>query len=238
MTTTRTQGPLTDAEPVARHVRELMAAGVSYARIAAAAGVNTSTVNHLLYGRVHRPKAQRITTQNAQRILAVDVSQVTTGVVDATGTQRRLQALMAVGWPALRLGNILDLHPVYVRELQRRPRVYSKTAHAMAVAYNRLWNKEPERHGVSVQAANRSRNYARTKGWPPPAAWDDDLIDDPHAAPEWTGHCGTMRGWKAHREQNIPTCAACQASFDRKQEREQARSLRETPGAFGGQAAA
>ncbi|WP_145503194.1 hypothetical protein [Streptomyces sp. CFMR 7] len=225
MTTRRTLDPMTDAEPVARHVRELMAAGVSYARIAAAAGVNVSTVNHLLYGRVHRPRAKRITIRNARLILAVDVSQVTTGRVDPTGTQRRLQALMAVGWPAVHLGHTLSLHPSYVRELQRRPQVYSTTAHAMAVAYNRLWNKQPERHGISAQAANRSRNYARAKGWPPPAAWDDDVIDDPKAAPEWTGHCGTMRGWKAHREQDIPMCAACQNAFDRKQAREQARTL-------------
>lgn len=180
----RRRGPQVDAEPVRQHVRELMAAGVSYSRIAQAAGVNTSTVNHMLYERTGRPRTKRLNHENARLILAVDVTQVPTGLVDSTGARRRLQALMAIGWPASRLAGPLGLHPVYVREIQRRPRIYATTAHAMAVTYNRLWDKRPEHYGISAQAANRSRSLGRASGWPPPAAWDDDALDDPTRGPD------------------------------------------------------
>lgn len=211
---TRTKGPLVDAEPVRRHVRELMAGGAGYARIAKAAGVNVSTINHMLYDRGSQPRSQRLTCVNAQRILGVQSHQISTGLVDNTGSRRRLQALMAVGWPPMHLGGRLELHQHYVSEIQRTSKVFAKTAHALAVAYNELWNQQPELHGVTRQAANRFRNYARAKGWPPPAAWDDDVIDDPQAQPEWTGYCGTDRGWWMHSTQKLPTCERCQVAHD------------------------
>ncbi|MFC9244585.1 hypothetical protein ACFT7S_11310 [Streptomyces sp. NPDC057136] len=93
--------------------------------------------------------------------------------------------------------------------------MFAKTAHALAVTYNELWNQQPELHGVTRQAANRFRNYARAKGWPPPAAWDDDVIDDPAALPEWTGCCGTDRGWWMHTLQKLPMCELCEAAHER-----------------------
>jgi hypothetical protein len=37
--------------------------------------------------------------------------------------------------------------------------------------------------------------YAEAHGWPPPLAWDDDIIDDPAAspAPGWQRHDGRLR---------------------------------------------
>lgn len=210
MATNLRRGPQVDAEPVRRHVRELMAAGVSYARIAQAANVTPSTINHMLYGRSGRPRTRRLNHENARRILAVDVSQVPTGLVDSTGARRRLQALMVVGWPAYRLGGPLGLHPVYVREIQRRSRIYATTAHAMAVTYNQLWDKKPEHYGISRQAANRSRNYGRASGWAPPAAWDDDALDDPHGGPD-TGedvHLGRNE-LAAYRRNEVEFLSSC-----------------------------
>jgi DNA-binding CsgD family transcriptional regulator len=180
----RNTGPQVDAEPVRQHVRELMAAGVSYPRIAQAAGVSTATVNHLLYNRYNRAPSGKINHENARLILAVRADQVATGFVDPTGSARRIQALMAIGWPPMHLGPRIGRCPGYVNEIQRRPLVLATTAHAVAQVYNQLWNKKPEHHGVSRQAATRFRNYARAKGWPPPAAWDDDALDDPTRGPE------------------------------------------------------
>lgn len=192
MTTNLRTGPQVDAEPVRQHVRELMAAGIGYARIAQAANVGVSTINHMLYERSGRPRTEHLNHEVARRILAVDVSQVPTGVVDATGTKRRLQALMTVGWPAGHLGSLLNLHPVHVRGLHRQSKVYATTAHAMAVTYNRLWDKNPEHYGVSKMVANRSRSYGRANGWPPPAAWDDDALDDPTQGPD-LGNAATVK---------------------------------------------
>ncbi|MGO5480449.1 hypothetical protein ACTQVS_09920, partial [Anaerovoracaceae bacterium HCP3S3_H6] len=36
--------------------------------------------------------------------------------------------------------------------------------------------------------STRVRNYAERQGWAPPAAWDDDTIDDPTATPHGIRH--------------------------------------------------
>jgi plasmid maintenance system antidote protein VapI len=177
------RGPLVDAEPARRHVQALMAAGVGYARIAAAAGVATSTINHMLYPRHSRQPAAKLNHENARRILSVRAEDVVTGLVNAAGSARRIRALMAVGWPPMHLATRIGVHPHYVSEIHRSNQVFATTAHAVAATYNQLWDKNPQHYGVSQQAANRFRNYARANGWAPPAAWDDDQLDDPAGAP-------------------------------------------------------
>ncbi|MFJ4932362.1 hypothetical protein ACIP8U_00625 [Streptomyces pseudovenezuelae] len=204
------KGPLVDAEHARRHIRNLMAAGVSLARIAQAADIGVATVSGLLYTRGQgRPRCEQIRLENARRIVRVRAEQVVTGSVDAAGTRRRLQALMANGWPQLRLGPHFELHPHYVTELLRQPRVFGTTAMAVAAAYERLWNQDPRHHGVGESAYKKVRTHARANSWAPPGAWDDDTIDDPTAHPEWTGHCGTDHGWWMHKANDIPTCPRC-----------------------------
>lgn len=215
MSSNPAKGPLVNAEPVRRHVRNLMSAGISVQRIAEHAGISFATVSGLLYTRgPGRGRAEKIRLVNAQRILSVRAENIVAHYVDPTGTHRRLQALMANGWPQLRLGPYIGLHPVYVNALLNQPNIYGTTAVAVAAAYDRLWNKDPRQHGVKTGTYKKVRNLARAKGWAPPAAWDDDTIDDPNAHPEWTGHCGTDRGWWLHRIENIPTCPPCQAAHE------------------------
>lgn len=203
-------GALVAAEPVRRHVRELMAAGAGYRSISTAAGVNVSIINHLLYDHGHKKRSAQLISSNASRILQVRIKQVATGVVDSTGAIRRLHALMAMGWPSVHVARHTRLYVGYLKEIQRQDKIYASTAHDVAVAYNRLWNQDPLKHGVSQQAVNRLRNYARKHGWPPPGAWDDESLDDPNAHPDWTGCCGTDRGWWMHKQQQLPMCDRCQ----------------------------
>lgn len=80
--------PWVDAEPVRRHVRSLMSSGpgrndgVSWKRIAEAAGVEESTVSRLLYGRgtsrtrakgdrEYRAPSRRLHKDSAERLLAL-----------------------------------------------------------------------------------------------------------------------------------------------------------------------
>lgn len=221
MTTARRQtgrhpkGPLVDAEPARRHVRNLMSAGVSLARIATAADVGIATISGMLYTRgPGRPRAEQIRLDNGRRILNVRATDIVTGYVDAAGTRRRLQALMANGWPQLRLGPHFGLHPRYVTELLRQPSVYGTTAVAVAAAYDRLWNQDPRQHGVSVGVYKKIRTHARVNAWAPPGAWDDDTIDNPDAHPEWTGECGTDRGYWVHKRQQLPMCQRCETAHD------------------------
>jgi len=178
------KGPFIDAEPARRHCRNLMAAGVAITRIAKASGVSTAVISRLLYACNNRPPSRHLRQQNANSLLNIRPQDVVTGYTDATGTRRRIQALMAIGWTQLSLGPHFGCHPRYVTYLMRRPSVYGTTAVNVAAAYDRLWNKEPLRHGVPLGPSNWVRNYARTQGWPPPAAWDDDAIDDPNRGPE------------------------------------------------------
>jgi hypothetical protein len=205
------KGPLVDAEPARRHVQNLRSAGVSIVRIAEHAGVGFSIVSHLIYNRgPHRPASAKLRLVNARRILAVRAEDVATNYVNPTGTHRRLHALMANGWPQLRLGPHIGLHPVYVNAVLKQASIYGTTAANVAAAYDRLWNQDPRQHGVSVGTYKKVRGLARDNGWAPPGAWDDDTIDDPTAHPEWTGHCGTDRGWWIHQRQQLPMCARCE----------------------------
>jgi len=210
------KGPLVDAEPARRHVRHLMSAGVSIVRISKHANVGCAVVSGLLYTRgAGRGPAKQIRYENLRRILSVRAENVVTGRVDPTGTQRRLQALMANGWPQLRLGPYIGLHPAYVNAILRQTSVYGTTAVSVAAAYDRLWNQDPRQHGISDGTYKKVRIVARDHGWAPPAAWDDDTIDDPNAHPDWTGHCGTDHGWWLHRLRKIPGCERCEQAHER-----------------------
>lgn len=97
-------------------------------------------------------------------------------VVDATGTRRRIRALMRIGWSlheqARRLG-------VAVQSLSRthrqRDHVLLSTAQKVAALYDEL--------SMTPGTCVRARNHAERRNWPPPLAWDDDEIDDPAAQP-------------------------------------------------------
>lgn len=111
------------------------------------------------------------------------------GPRDPTGTRRRLQALMCCGYslPILAAQLGCDRRELR-RKLHERGTVTAATARAVADLYDRLWDQPPPQSSREEKSsASRSRNYARERGWPPPAAWDDDpgphWIDDPAATP-------------------------------------------------------
>jgi hypothetical protein len=92
-----------------------------------------------------------------------------------------LQALVAIGWPLVRLGEHIDgVSPTYVARLLGSDQVHTHTADAVKVTYLRLWDADPLHHGITLAAVNRAKKGAARKGWLPPMAWDGDL-DDPDA---------------------------------------------------------
>ncbi|WP_053706612.1 hypothetical protein [Streptomyces sp. WM6373] len=199
--------PLVDATPARQHARSLMAAGVSIAVTAHRAGLRTSALSNLLYTTNGRPPAGRIRESKAMAILGVKASEVVTGRVNATGTRRRLQALTAIGWPQVHIAPHIPCHPLYVWSLAQQDIVLARTAHRVAAAYELLWNKDPVRHGVPANRVSYVRRLAERNGWLPPAAWDDDLIDDPAAQPEQPEEMG-FRELAAYRREEILHLAA------------------------------
>ncbi|MFH8410695.1 hypothetical protein ACH4FX_38880 [Streptomyces sp. NPDC018019] len=203
------KGPLTGAEPVRQHVRALMAAGVSIQRLAAHTGVAHSVLSTLLYPAGNRRQSARIRTANARPLLAVRPEDVAPRYVDATGTVRRIQALVAAGWPQLHIGPRIGRHPVYVNALLKQTRVFAVTAHRVATAYEALWDANPQHHGVPLDRSKAARTFAKRNGWVPPAAWDDDAIDDPDGRPD-TGEGAEMNRDElaAYRRQEIAFLAS------------------------------
>jgi len=184
---------LTDAAPVREHILELGHQGMGWKTVAAAAGISASTVNNVLYGRYrndptrpdHRPAALRVNRTAAAKLLSVRLELAEHTPVDATGTLRRLRALVTLGWSISELGRRLDKTPSNMHTMIWSPQVLEVTRRRVAALYDELWDAPPVTTTKEQrQSASRARNYAAAHRWAPPLAWDDDTIDDPDAAPE------------------------------------------------------
>lgn len=179
-----TWNPLVDAEPARTHVRQLMADGLGFKRVAALAGVSVSTVSTLLYGKPGRNPTARLRPEVAAKLLQVQAdldSKSAARPTDATGTRRRLQALVAAGWPQEQLANRLGMTQTNFGRMLSGRQVFVRTARAVIALYDELWEQEPT---TSASSKARAINYAKARKWAPPQAWDDDTIDDPPARPQ------------------------------------------------------
>jgi transcriptional regulator with XRE-family HTH domain len=178
-----------DAGPAREHVRTLMAAGISWKQVARKAGLSYSTVCALLYGRYERGHAPygRVARGTAEKILAIRPSlenMAPGALTDATGTRRRLQALVTIGWSQSLLASFLGIQRGNFT-LIANDQVTAGKALQVKELYERLWNTPPaENDRWARQSAARTRSYAKNHGWVPPMAWDDDEIDIPEVKPE------------------------------------------------------
>lgn len=99
-------------------------------------------------------------------------------LVPRVGTQRRLQALMAIGYSHADFGRILGRSRNYTYELMAPDKlVTERTAGLIADLYDRLCMTPP-----TGGYASRTRKWAARQGFAPPLAWDD-IDHDPAPAP-------------------------------------------------------
>ena len=96
--------------------------------------------------------------------------------IEATGTHRRIQALVALGYSLNNLDAMLGKSRSYTSAALSRTFLNAPTVAAYRDLYERLCMTRPEGH-----IAERNRRRAVTEGWPVPLAWDD--IDDPNEHP-------------------------------------------------------
>jgi transcriptional regulator with XRE-family HTH domain len=185
--------PWVDAEPARRHVRHLKKSGLGYRRIAELSGTTGPLIFRLLHGTksTGKPPTRSLRAATAARILAVQpvLDVIAEGAkIDATGTRRRLQALVAAGWTQSRIAEQLGMTPGTLSTVIRSARTTGKTARAVAGLYERMWNLVPPQ-GTALErgAVKRARAIAARYSWAPPLAWDDETIDDPAAEPEGVG---------------------------------------------------
>lgn len=179
----------TDAGPVRQHILTLYAAGFTDRRIAALAGLAPETVSGFsrpINRRGNRKGVKRTCHPDiAAKILAVRAEDSLPGLVDTTATRRRVQALIAVGWPIEHVARRIGITGNHLRLAMGRPRVYGRTAQAVTGVYEQLKNRRPERNGVAKVEADKARKRAAANRWPTPKYWAErmDAINDPHFEP-------------------------------------------------------
>lgn len=172
------QHPVPTAQ-VRQHVDLLSASGMSLTAIADAARLSPATV-----WPIARQGRRYVQGPTAAAILAVAAPlrpSLPAGMTDVTGTSRRLQALVAIGYSISDLSRRLGYKNMQqVWEWTRRRQ--ATVAVASAVKVTDLYELLSGTPGPST----RARNDGLRNGWPPPLAWDDD-IDDPAAVPNVGG---------------------------------------------------
>jgi plasmid maintenance system antidote protein VapI len=193
------QSNLIPAPVLAAHIAILAESGLSQCAIARASKVSQATISNIANGRL-----QSCLRSKGERILAVrpgiqdDISER-----PALGSARRLQALYAIGHGAIAISSAFDINHATVSQIVNGR--YKLVNGSLAVRVESIYDQLSRIPGTSKHARTR----AVTGGWAPPAAWDDERMDDPAAIPDWTGFCGTDRGYWTHRLQKLPMCQPC-----------------------------
>lgn len=170
------------ADRSAAHLQKFRDAGLLDNEILALLPVGRVTFYRTMRG-------EPLTRVTEQKILSVPVPSVsgevrTLASVDATGTHRRLRALVWLGWPQGEIEKRLNVHAYWVGRCLRRKGVTLAVQARVLHVYDDLWRIRPETQGVDPGQAESARLYARSRQWHGPLAWDDDTIDDPKAVPQ------------------------------------------------------
>ncbi len=167
---------LVPADTVHEHLLYLLQTS-SRKRIAREAGVSRQSIIQILAGQ------RTITVTTHERLMAVEAVRppIPDGHVDALGSIRRVQALIASGhtvpWLAARacmsMRSVLELADGSVSS------VPDDVAERLDAVF-RVWQLHP---GRSAQ----SRELGRLRRWALPFEWDEDGLDDPaHKPCRWS----------------------------------------------------
>jgi hypothetical protein len=182
-------------ERALEHIQYLRGLGMNHKLVAEVAGLNPSTTNRMLFP-VNGRRTTKIRRETESAILAVkfDLDKIPDMAnVLAVGTHRRVQALVAIGWSLPRLAEQLGMDNSHLQILDRKY-VLARKARAVRSVYNRLWDKQPKLTTRFERAAySKTINWAKRQEFLPPAAWDDDTIDDPGATPDLGEGDGSRR---------------------------------------------
>jgi hypothetical protein len=212
--TAGTWQPWVDAEPVRVHIQYLRSCEMGLRAIAAVAGVDRKRLQSITTGRPERGTGpqEKVRPAIAAAVLAVEPSLenlAPSTLISPIGTRRRIQALVAGGWPQQYLAVHLGMRPGNFGQMLGREHVLVRRAVTVRAMYEELWKADPAEHGATAAGISRARRYAADRRWAPVGAWDDDTIDDPAAFPNWTGKCGTPEGYNLHSSRRIPSCQPC-----------------------------
>lgn len=182
-----------DATPVREHLEVLRLAGISLNQVASITGAGRTSLSKISgrYSPGTPPQAQCL-RRTHDAVLALEPDPIRYAhprrPLDGTGTSRRLQALMAIGWNqkdlSARLGRSAQNFTILV---YGGAKVEAETVRAVRALYDDLWD-QPR---TGTKAAKMARTIAEKNGWVPPLAWDEEDLDDPTKRPASVGsHTG------------------------------------------------
>lgn len=159
------------AETRAR-LQDIVDAHVPLRAIARAARLSDTVVGQMVAG--HHDLVQRHTAERVAMLTLADVFDQASGNVPSIGATRRVRALMAIGW---RKADLLA-QGVPSAQLVTRARDW------ISVAGWRQTRDVYDRLSMTPGPSQTCRDRARSHGYAPPLAWDQDTIDDPRATPQ------------------------------------------------------
>jgi hypothetical protein len=173
--------PWVDAGPARERLIAFRDAGIGRRRVGKLTGLHPSVISGILYGQAGR----QIRPETEAKILAVEPSPKLAARVDATGTHRRIQAMVASGRPLGQIGRRLGKDPKGFRRILAQPTVEASTADGVRRLYDAIgWRiAEPKTPRAQYRAA-AARKMAADNGWPPASAWSADQIDRPDGVPD------------------------------------------------------
>ena len=163
-----------DADPVRVRLQALAGAGVPLRTLARVSGLSATTLATILDGtqeHVQRGTAARV----AHLSLSTVYSSVSTGHVPRVGAARRVQALLALGWPHEQLG---------AAGITNSAQIIGAPGELITVDRWRQVRDVYDALSMTPGPSSSTRARAAKLGYAPPLAWDEDGIDDPNATPE------------------------------------------------------
>lgn len=174
------ESPMTTPDRARAHIARLQEFGLSEVAIARLAGEPDVGSLSDLTRPGSRRYVTRITKAREARILAarfdLDAIDNPDRKVHVAGTRRRIEGLRWMGWTNEHIAARVGVTSSAVSEWTKHPVVKVRTARRVRDVYDEL----SMTRGPSKITATR----ARTAGFAPPLAWDDDTIDDPAATPD------------------------------------------------------
>ncbi|WP_167486857.1 helix-turn-helix domain-containing protein [Nocardia terpenica] len=190
--------PRVSPDQARAHVEQLVAAGLRPAHIAELAGVGQSTMTNLA-----KTGPRQISAKTEQAILAVAVPErvgdvtADTALVPIIGARRRIQALIAYGYPQTHLAHELDIEPSHatMAALVERALPEGHTGQSIPADRDRAIKALFDRLQMTPGPSDRARAYGRDREWALPFEWDEDALDDPDGHPtraRWTPPTATQ----------------------------------------------
>ena len=155
------------------HIASLAAWGMGRREIASRSGLGMHTITSVVAGK------DPIVQKTEDKILAVfvpSVFQESDCCIGITGTRRRLEALVSIGYTPTHLKKLLGYNDDRIgRYLRKSRRITGAGAMKVQALYEQIC--------MIPGPSDKARDTASALGYFPPLAWDEDTIDDPSAVP-------------------------------------------------------